>query len=63
MKDLSKIIKEFEKLPYKGYAQKRPTHEPTEIYFYLTTNLAKCMMRADDFSLHVDPVRTETTGT
>ena len=30
MKDLSKIIKEYEKLPYKGYMWKRPNHEPTD---------------------------------
>ena len=33
MKDLSMIIKEFEKLPYKGYVWKRPKHEPTDSYF------------------------------
>ena len=30
MKNILKIIKEFEKLPYKGYLQKRPKHEPTD---------------------------------
>ena len=30
MKDLSKIIKEFEEFPYKGYVQKRPKHEPND---------------------------------
>ena len=35
MKDISKIIKEFEKLPYKGYVHNRPKHEPTTSYFYL----------------------------
>ena len=30
IKDLSKIIKEFEKLPYKGYVRKRPKHETTD---------------------------------
>ena len=32
-KDISKIIKEFEKLPYEVYVQKRSKHEPTEGYF------------------------------
>ena len=36
MKDLSKIIKGFEKFPYKGYVKNRPKHEPTASYFYLT---------------------------
>ena len=35
-KDLSKIIKEFEKLPYKCYERRRPKHEPTDSYCYLT---------------------------
>ena len=30
LKDISRIIKEFEKLPYEGYLQKRSTHEPNE---------------------------------
>ena len=30
MKDISKIIKDFEKLPYKGYVRKRPKHETTD---------------------------------
>ena len=34
-KDLSKIIREFEKLPYEIYEKKRPNHEPTDSYFYL----------------------------
>ena len=30
MKELSKIIREFEKLPYKSYERRRPKHEPTD---------------------------------
>ena len=30
LKDISKIIKECEKLPYEGYARKRSTHDSTE---------------------------------
>ena len=63
MKDISNIIKDFEKFLYTGYVRKRPKHEPTESYFYLARQLAKCMMIDDDFNLHVDPVRTEMTGT
>ena len=29
-KDLSKIIREFEKLPYASYEKKRPKYEPTD---------------------------------
>ena len=32
-KGLSKIIREFEKLPYESYERKRPNHEPTDSYF------------------------------
>ena len=34
-KDLSKIIREFEKLSYEIYEKKRPKYEPTDSYFYL----------------------------
>ena len=60
-KDLSKIIRVFEKLPYESYEKKRSKHELTDSYYYLATNLAKCMMRADSLNLNVYPVRTEIT--
>ena len=63
MKDISKIIKEFEKFPYKRYVQKRPKQEPTDSYLYLARQLAKCMPRADAFNSHGDPVITEMNGT
>ena len=63
MKDPSKIIREFEKLPYKSYEIGRPKHDPTGSYFYLTRQLAKCMMRADDLNSNINPVRMEITGT
>ena len=40
-KDLSKIIKEFEKFEKLPYEKKRPKHEPTGSYFYLAGQLAK----------------------
>ena len=52
-KDLSKIIREFEKLPYEIYEKERPKHDPTERYFYLSRHLSKCIMRADVLNLHV----------
>ena len=33
MKELSKIIREFEKSPYKSYESRRPKHDPTDSYF------------------------------
>ena len=31
----SKIIREFQKIPYESYEKKKPKHEPTDSYFYL----------------------------
>ena len=62
IKDLSKIIKEFEKLPYKGYVTKSPKHEPNNSYLYLARQIYNFMMRSDALKLHVDPIRTEMTG-
>ena len=47
MKGLSNIIKEFEKLSHKGYVRNIPKHKPIDSYFYLSIQLAKCMMRDD----------------
>ena len=60
-KDLSKVIREFKKLPYESYEKKRPKHETTDSYFYLARQLAKCMMRTGGFNSHVYPLRTEMT--
>ena len=46
-KDLLNIIREFEISPYKSYEKKRPKYEPTDSYFYLSRQLAKCIMRSD----------------
>ena len=53
LKDLSKIIREFEKLPYKSYDRRRPKNEPTDSYFYLARHFENFMMRADTLNLHV----------
>ena len=59
MKKLSKIIREFDKLIHKSYERSRPKHDPTGSYFYLSRNLASCMMRADSLTSHVYPVIME----
>ena len=46
-KNLSKIIKEFDKIGKLTYEKKRPKHEPTHSYSHLVRQLAKCMMRSD----------------
>ena len=49
-KDLSKIIKEFEKIEKLPYEKRRPKHEPTSSYFHLIKQLVKCMMRSDNLN-------------
>ena len=61
-KDLLKIITVFEILPYKSYENKRPKHEPNDIYFCLSRQLAKCMMRSDALNSHIYSVKTEITS-
>ena len=62
-KELSRIIREFEKSPYKSYDRRSPKHDTTDSYFYLTIQIENCMMRADSLNSHVYPVRTEMTAT
>ena len=53
MKDPSKIIRYFEKLPNINMKWGGPNTIP----------LVKCMLRADPLNSHIYPLRTETTGT
>ena len=53
MRDLTKMIKEFEKLSYEGYVQKRPKNEPTDSYFYLARQISRSMILVDAFNFHV----------
>ena len=62
-KELSKIITEFEKLPYESYEKKGPKHDPIDSYFYLARHIVKWMMKADFLNSHGYPVRTEMTAT
>ena len=57
------MIKEFERLLYKGYALKNPKNEITDSSFFLARQIAKCTMKAYSFNFHVDPVRSEINGT
>ena len=50
--DIPKIIKEFEKFEKLPYERKSPKYEPTDSYFYLARQLAKCTMRADSLNWH-----------
>ena len=46
-KDILKIIREFEKFEKLPYEKKRPKYEPTDSYFHLAREIAKCMMISD----------------
>ena len=46
-KDLSKIIKKFEKTEKLPNEKKSPKHEPNDSYFHLAIEIAKSMMRSD----------------
>ena len=62
MKHPSKIIRKFEKLPYKSIERRRPKDEPTHTYIYLPRQLAEFMTRYDALNLDNYPVITEMTG-
>ena len=62
MKELSKIMREFEKFPYESYERKRPKHEPAVSYFYLARHNTKCMMRADTLNWNDYGGYTEMTA-
>ena len=61
-KDLSKIIKEFEKIGKLTYEKRIPKHDPTPSYFHIVRQLAKCMMRSDEHNRHVHGSYTEETN-
>ena len=61
-KDLSKIIKEFEKIGKVPYVKSIPNPEPTSRYFHLVRQLAKYMMRSDEHNRHVHGSYVEETA-
>ena len=56
MKDLSKKIKEFEKIVKVPYVKRIPKHEPTSSYSNLVVCLGECMMRCGDNNHNVNDV-------
>ena len=61
-KDLSKIIKEFEKIGKVSYVKRIPKHEPTSGYYHLVRCIAECMMRYDEHNRHVHGSYAEETA-
>ena len=62
MKDLSNIIKEFDKIVKVPYVKRIPKHEPTSSYYHLVGCIAECMMRCGEDNQHVHCGYTEETG-
>ena len=62
MKDLSKIIKEFEKIVRVPYVKMIPKHEPTWSYYHLVGCIAEFMLRYDDYNHHVHVGYAEETA-
>ena len=60
LKDISKIVKEFDNLPYEGCVRKSSKHMPTESCIYLARQIVKRMMI---LNMPVGPVRTQITDT
>ena len=60
-KDLSNIIKGFEKFGKLPYEKKRPKYDPTDSYFYPEIQLAKCMMISNNLNWHNHSGYTEMT--
>ena len=61
-KDISKIIRGFEKFENLSYEKKRPKHEPIESYFCLARQIAKCMMRSNNLNWYYHSGYTEMTA-
>ena len=61
-KDLSKIIKDFEKIETLPYKKRIPKHDPTPSYFHIVRQLAKCMMRSDKHNRHIHGSYAEETA-
>ena len=53
MKDLSNIIKEFEKIVKVPYVKRIPKYEPTSSYYHLVRFIVECMMISDEQNQYV----------
>ena len=61
-KELSEIIKEFEKIGRVPYVKRIPKHDPTFSYFHLVRCITECMMRYDEHNWHVHGSYAEETA-
>ena len=60
-KDLSKVIKESEKIGKVLYVKRIPKHEPTSSYFHLVRCIAEVMIISDEHNRHVHKSYAEET--
>ena len=61
-KELSRIIKEFEKIGKVPYVKSIPKHEPTSSYYHLVRCITECMMISDEHNRHVHGSYAEETA-
>ena len=61
-KDLSMIIKEFEKIGKVPYVKRIHKHEPNSSYYHLVRCIAEYMMRSDEQNRHVHGGYAEETA-
>ena len=62
MKDLSNIIKEFEKNVKLPYVKRISKHEPASSYYHLVGCIAEFMLRSDEENQHVHGIYAEETA-
>ena len=62
MKDLSNIVKKFEKIGKVPYVKRIPKHEPNSSHYHLVRCIAECMMRSDKHNRHVHGSYAEETA-
>ena len=62
MKNLSNIIKEFEKIVKVPYLKRIPKDEPTSSYYNLVRCIAECMLRCGEHNRHVHVSYAEETA-
>ena len=61
MKEISNIIKEFEKIAKVPYVKRIPKYDPTSSYYHLVGCIADCMMRFDEYNRHLHGSYAEDT--
>ena len=61
MKDLSNIIKEFEKYFKVTYVESIPKHDPASSYYHLVGCIAECMLRSDEYNRNFHGIYAEDT--